>query len=311
MTDIIEEIRTQLKQDSSWELSAERVRELLGKDHSEFYRRIYEETVRGNPLVDLSTATGRFRQENVAELLTLLELFVGPQAAQSLERAGLFFSHGERLEILSLFLRIAGEAAAEHRTDHQVFADMLYRFGTYRRARGAYLDEYFSVSQLIEKAASAHVSRREYDFPERAVRNVADLLNEYFDRHVLEREAVLTPVCAQLFETAVSEGFERRPEDEWAQAQQEKRESADSGARADSGNWAGAERARGEHQEREQWARRVLELDTREPTRSRLKAAYRALMKRYHPDVNPSGLHVCRRINEAYTILLASIEVSP
>lgn len=286
MTAIIEEIRTQLQQRSTWELSTDRVRELLGKDHSEFYRRIYEETLSGNPLVDLSTATARFRQENVAELVNLIELFLGSQAEQSLERAGVFFSHGERFEILSLFLRIAGETAAEHEIDHRVFADMLYRLGNYHRARSAYLDEYFSIPQLVESAAEAHLSRREFEFPETAAANVAELIEEHFNRHVFERETVLAPVCAKLFEIAVAEGFEWRPEDDWA-------------------------RTECEAQDREQWARRVMELDTRQPTRSRLKAAYKALMKRYHPDVNPSGLRMSQRINEAYTTLLASIEVSP
>jgi curved DNA-binding protein CbpA len=54
-----------------------------------------------------------------------------------------------------------------------------------------------------------------------------------------------------------------------------------------------------------------LEPDDGSLSVSYLKAQYKALMKRYHPDVNPRGLRACQRINEAYALLLASAADSP
>jgi curved DNA-binding protein CbpA len=39
-----------------------------------------------------------------------------------------------------------------------------------------------------------------------------------------------------------------------------------------------------------------------------LRRRYRELMKRYHPDVNPSGLERCKEINAAYAVLMSREE---
>ena len=54
-----------------------------------------------------------------------------------------------------------------------------------------------------------------------------------------------------------------------------------------------------------------LEPDAGPLSAARLRAQYKELMKRYHPDVNPQGLRACQRINEAYSLLLASVVDSP
>jgi hypothetical protein len=316
MTAIIEEIRRQLAQNGRWELPADRVRELLGIDHAAFYRRIYEQAMQGHPLLDVSLTTRSFEQENVGELVSLLELFVGDEAERRLDAAGLFFSHSERFEITSRFLRRTGEASREHSPRRDVFTAMLRRFGSYRKARRAYLDEYFSMHEFIEQTAREYVRSRRFEFPDVAEANVRGVLEEYFRRHVLERETVLASVCARLFDIAVLQGFERRPEDEWAE-EEAARGYRRSGARqAGRGGWgrgagheAGAE-ARPE-ESRSRWARRIMELGDEKLTVSALKRKYKALMKRYHPDVNPGGLRACQRINEAYNLLLAAAPDSP
>lgn len=314
MNAIRDSILAQQKESGRWELSADTVRELLGIDHADFYRRIYEEAMRGNRMVDLSMTTARFRQENVGELVTLLELFEGTTAEQELERAGIFFSHETRFEITSRLLRRAGEAAAAHTVDRAAFEAMLGRLGAYRRARGRYLDEYFSIADLIADTAREYVEFTGYPEPELAVANVRDLLERYFSRHVLERETVLAAVCVALFEIAVEVGAVRRPEEEWAEEERERRE----GDRRDHAGFGGAtdgrragERRRGTDPLRQ--AREVMELEPDDGplSTSRLKAQYKALMKRYHPDVNPRGLRACQRINEAYSLLLASAADSP
>ncbi|NBF39630.1 MAG: hypothetical protein GVY14_04385 [Spirochaetes bacterium] len=316
MNAVVDSILAQQREAGAWELSADTVRELLGIDHADFYRRIYEEAMRGNRMVDLSMTTARFRQENVGELVTLLELFEGSTAEQELEHAGIFFSHETRFEITSRLLRRAGEAAAAHTVDRSAFEAMLDRLGSYRRARGCYLDEYFSLAALIADTAREYVELAGYREPDLAAANVRDLLEQYFSRHVLERETVLAAVCIALFEIAVEVGAVRRPEDEWAEEERERRERD----RRDREHFDGAgerrgagERARGRGADPLRRAREVMELETDDDalSTSYLKAQYKALMKRYHPDVNPGGLRACQRINEAYSLLLASAADSP
>ena len=322
MNAVVDSILAQQRETGAWELSADTVRELLGIDHADFYRRIYEEAMRGNRMVDLSMTTARFRQENVGELVTLLELFEGTNAEQELEHAGIFFSHETRFEITSRLLRRAGDAAAAHTVDRSAFEAMLGRLGSYRRARGRYLDEYFSMADLIADTAREYVELAGYPEPELAAANVRDLLEHYFSRHVLERETVLAAVCIALFEIAVEVGAVRRPEEEWAEEERERRERdrrdrerfGGGGERRGADERRGAgEQARGRSADPHRRAREVMELEPDDGalSTSYLKAQYKALMKRYHPDVNPRGLRACQRINEAYSLLLASAADSP
>jgi hypothetical protein len=55
-------------------------------------------------------------------------------------------------------------------------------------------------------------------------------------------------------------------------------------------------------------ARRLLGLNVSQPTKKELQAAYRSLMRKYHPDVNPDGLEMAKKINRAYGLLLSSVE---
>ncbi len=298
MNAIRDSILAQQRETGAWELSADRVRELLEIDHADFYRRIYEEAMRGNRMVNLAMTTARLRQENVGELVTLLELFEGNYAERELEHAGIFFSHETRFEITSRLLRRAGEAASAHTVDRSAFEAMLERLGSYRRARGRYLDEYFSMAGLIADTAREYVEFAGYPEPDLAESNVRALLEHYFSRHVLERETVLAAVCIELFEIALEMGAVRQ-----------ERERQDRGRFG--GGDHGGDRDRTTDPRRR--AREVMELDpdAGPVSSSRLKAQYKALMKHYHPDVNPRGLRACQRINEAYSLLLASGVDSP
>ncbi|TVQ23841.1 MAG: hypothetical protein EA382_09175 [Spirochaetaceae bacterium] len=53
-------------------------------------------------------------------------------------------------------------------------------------------------------------------------------------------------------------------------------------------------------------ALRVLGIHGRVDPRS-VRDAYRRLMRRYHPDVNPDGLEMAKRINNAYAEVLSSL----
>lgn len=304
MNRVVHAIHTQLEQHGRWELSADAVRELLGIDHATFYRRLYEEAMRGNPMIDVSATTARFEQDDVGALVSLLELFEGGRAEVELEAAGIFFSHEARFEITSRFLRISGETARAHGVDRRDFEAMLARRGSYRKARDTYLGTHFSMPELIAEAAREYVAARGFPHAAVAEANVRHLLERYVDRHVLERETVLAAVCVELFAIAVERGYARSPAEEWAEAERERREQdAHDQARTGGG---GGRTGRRRAAEPVGWAREVMELDGRRVDRADLKAQYKRLMKRYHPDVNPGGLRACQRINEAYSLLLAS-----
>lgn len=47
----------------------------------------------------------------------------------------------------------------------------------------------------------------------------------------------------------------------------------------------------------------VLQINERPATRDQIKAAYRLMAKRYHPDKNPNGLRLMQEVNVAYYYL--------
>jgi DnaJ-class molecular chaperone len=58
---------------------------------------------------------------------------------------------------------------------------------------------------------------------------------------------------------------------------------------------------------RRAWARRIMGIEQEEITAEALRARYRVLMMRYHPDADPSGLERCKDVNVAYSLLIAEV----
>jgi hypothetical protein len=324
LSPVLNAIFSQEDAGNRWELAGDEVRELLGIDQAEFYRRVYTADRQRHPLVGLDTATGTFNQDNIGEFLSLLELFVGREAEDVLQNAGLFFNHSEQFEILSTFLGIVSTHTDAHELEPRTFRGMLEVLGSYEEARRTYIDEFFSVSRMIDEAVDRYTRHRAFSRAWLAARNARGLLHSFFSRHVLEVETVLAQVCADLFEVAYRAGYVSRPEDEYAEYRQA---WGSSYASADGRNGAGGDARtgrtgrNGSHGDRYRqsgaeerdgfgtlrWAQRVMGVGYAELDKESLKARYKQLMKEYHPDVNPRGLIRCQEVNAAYSLLLSRI----
>ena len=191
----------------AWRLRASDVRRLLGLDSASFHRRIYAAERAGDRLVGEASVGGSFSQENVGELVSLLELFCGPAAERELERAGIFFTHPEQLELMRTFLGAAGEALAGHRLEEADFSAMLAAFRSFERARQVYREQYFPIPELEEEAVRRFCSARSFEMPELAQANARGLLEFFFRKHVLDAESLFAPLYERLRERAVREGY--------------------------------------------------------------------------------------------------------
>jgi hypothetical protein len=271
-----------------WTLGAAEIRDLLGVRNEEFYRRIYAAETRNHPLISLKSATCSYSQENIWEFVALVELFCGGETEGRLERAGVFFSHPEQMEILGVFLTETIAALRRHRVVAEQFSAMLRTFGRFERARDVYIGEFFPLDKLIGKAAALYCAERSYSIPKLAQANVRRLLEFFFQKHVLEVGSIFAVLIDRLLLQAAAEGYaaaDERTTDE--------RERADTGISGSSS-----------HLHR---ARKAMNLEGRALTRPLLKSQYKRLMKIYHPDINPQGLRRCQEITAAYSLLLASL----
>ena len=300
---LLKEIEKQVDRGRSWQLPVDRIPDLLEMDHATFYQQVYSAANSGAGTVDYSTLTRTFDQESVGELVDLVELFAGTRAEEALSDLGIFIPHPLRVELTSLLFETATKEARAHSVDEATFRAMLTTLGNYESARDTYFNEYFSRDALIETASKRFVRDRSFRAPELARESAVEVLIRMFRSHIVELETLLVSVGLELFNIAVEAGYARSYEEAAAEWQRAHEDRSGERERDDSGT----NRSGGEMEERVSWACRVLELRRENMGVSTIKRAYKRLMLRYHPDVNPRGLQKAKQINRAYSILLEAV----
>lgn len=302
---LLREIREQMERGEHWQLPVDRIPELLDIDHAEFYQSVYAAADGCANTIDHSTLTRTFTSDSVGELVDLLELFGRHQAEDALADLGVFLPHPMRVELTSVLFETARSTAREHQVDREVFRSMLGTLRSYESARDTYFGEYFSRDRLIREAAERFVLERSFRAPHLAHRSAVDVLTRMFQSHILELQTLLVSVGLALFHLAVETGYARSYEEEAAADQEERH--CDEDADNDKGGWTSDDVHTADMHRRIRWACRVLELHPETTDISTVKRAYKRLMLRYHPDVNPRGLNRAKEINRAYSLLLETM----
>ena len=284
LADLIDEIERQERAGRSWRLTPAHLQRILGLSPERYYQEIYGAQVAGHPLIGLSLALEPFSQASAPALVAVLEHLCGAGAESVLERAGVFYSYDQQAEVMAEFLSGAAGAVREHRFQDEQFAAMLRTFGRFPEARRVYLDHFFDLDDLQERAARRYCAGRTFTLPDLALANAREVLRLFFAKHVLRRRSIFAALNEAFHRAAIHAGFAAE-------------------ARASS-----RQRARRQAPERPErsaaaQARRDMGLGPEPLTTRGLRARYKQLMKRYHPDVNPHGLARCQEITAAYATL--------
>jgi hypothetical protein len=221
----------------------------------------------------------------VGDLVTVLERFYGADAEAVLAQSGLFLPHAARIELMEALMRCVDTARESHRTDPETFRAMLGVYGEFGETVDIYIQEYFDRTSLIEDAVDWYGIRHTtgHFFETTA----SHYLESLFSRHILDLRTLLAPVEAELRHWAHENGF-LRDEEPWGD-----RRSQDS--------------LRTEQSGRLREALKVFGLRNGAISLEQLKARYKNLLKQYHPDLNPSGLEQCKRINTSYAYLFSRL----
>ena len=277
LADLIGEIERQEQEGRSWRLTPAHLQRILGLSPERYYQEIYRAQLAGHPLIDLSLALEPFSQVSAPSLVAVLEHLCGAGAESALERAGVFYSHDQQAEIMAEFLTAAAAAVREHRFQDEEFAAMLRTFGRFPEARRVYLDHFFDLDDLQERAVRRYCAGRSFTLPELALANARDVLRVFFAKHVLRRRTLFG---------SLHEAFRRAAEERTSSRQGARRQAPERPERSAAAR-----------------ARRAMGLGPEPLTTRGLRARYKELMKRYHPDVNPHGLARCQEITAAYATL--------
>jgi hypothetical protein len=263
----------------TWGIRSDDVAALLGVDPVRFWRAVHEQRDR----IGFADAIDGWTQETVGDLVTVLEGLYGRAAEEAMTRAGLFMPWTLGVDLIEELLFRGRRLAAAHEIHEDELEAMLRHTGSVRKAIDIYLGANVDVRALVEGCAESFRVLR--DLPPEGARTAAAWLRRMFSRHVLDDRSLLVGLEERIRIAAAQMGFVD-PEDHRRAGPQD----------APGGSREPARRA---------WARKVMGLGQAPFSADELRARYRQLMMRHHPDADPSGLERCKDVNVAYSLLIA------
>jgi hypothetical protein len=263
----------------AWSITSDEVLALLAVDPVLFWRSVHGVRDR----IGFADAIDGWSQDTMGDLVTVLESIYGHRAEEALTRAGLFIPWSLGVGLIEELLFRARRLAAAHAVRTDELEAMLRHTGSVRGAIEIYLDAHVDIDALIHGCADSF--RIMEELPRIGGVTTAAWLRRMFARHVLDRRSLLVGLTERLRLEAALLGF-IDPEDR-ARTQQ-----------ADSAGESG-------ESVRHDWARKVMGFSQAAFTAESLRARYRELMMRYHPDADPTGLERCKDVNVAYSLLIA------
>jgi hypothetical protein len=277
-----------------WTIRSEEVVRLVGADPVRFWREVNGLRHR----ISFGEAIDGFTQNTVGDLVTVLEHLFGGGAEEAMRRAGLFLPHGFGVELTNQLLHAARRFSAAHDIRTDELLAMIRHAGGVRAAIGIYLGEYADPESLLVSCAESF--RAMQGLPGIGAATAARYLRRMFEKHVLDRRGLFT-LLEERLRLAAAQAGHLDPED------RERADGTDHGAGRGARRGAGAEGPAARQETRSTWALRVMGFarSGEAPDADALRARYRQLMMRHHPDVDPSGLERCKDVNVAYALLIA------
>ncbi len=271
---VVESIKRTSPKPGEWSISTDDLARHLDISYASFYQALYGLREK----ISLSDAIEGFGSGNVGDLITVLESIYGGEVESIMTSSGLFVPHELRIDLLESLISTVSRQIYEHLADLDTFQAMLDVCRTFNEAVETYYGEFFAIEDLINLSVLRNAGGNHVE--EFFAGTASKYLRSLFDRHILDFRRLFSPVEAGLREFAYEKGY---------LSSRERTNFSDRGQELATRETAEALRAFG--------------LAESELSAGTLKQRYKALMKRYHPDINPGGLEMCKRINVSYAML--------
>ncbi|MBB6480402.1 J domain-containing protein [Spirochaeta isovalerica] len=254
-----------------WQISRDRILELLDLDMTDVYRQIVSST---NPLVSFSIS--QFTHNDAGALISLLETIGLDKAPEAFWNAGLWIPFAVQTDLQSFLIEQIWEERNNHLIEYESFLSIFDRFGNFHRSIDIYLEEYFPHGPITDRAIGKLLTSINVDPGENRIRLLRSLAYELFRREIIPYRNLFSRFIPELKNYLISKGRIEPPA-----------------------------RPRSPVSEEEKIARRLFAYSPDQPIILKdLKDRYKNLMKKYHPDINPEGLEKSKEINRAYCQLL-------
>ena len=207
-----------------------------------------------------------FGLDNMNVLALFLSRFSDTDVEKTFHAAGSTLSSDDFSELAALFYDSASDVIDSHTPRKEEYNQMCSRFKR-RRAFEVYKDYFFDVDSILEQTVSQFMAGRKCEFPNLSRSSVKRGLSLLFQQHIISISAIFE----RLYERLNGESSRSTPATQ-----------------------------------RNTPALQALGLTRPPANREELRLHYKTLMKTYHPDINPDGLEMSKKINAAYAELLAS-----
>lgn len=269
--EMLEEIES-MTEGPNWTLSLDSMLGVLGVSREEYYRAQYAKRKRYGMQVD------EFGPENVSRLLDVLGDFGHSEAPEVFEKAGYYFSPDRLEDWQEFFLSVTTARLLSHQIDREELTTALSACRRPQDGLEYYCEAKFRLEDLVQFACTLYQNKNGIEGHSHSTGSLCSHILTLFQKRVLKKEDLFASLILALSERAVEWGLMR--EEEFRQKSERLSEEIAA-------------------------ALQQLEMPpVHLPDSDRLKQQYRALLKKYHPDVNPRGLERTRDLNSAYTLLL-------
>jgi hypothetical protein len=226
--------------------------------------------------IHFADAIDSFSAKNVGELITILEAFACKEAEYVFKEAGLFLPCEQRLELMELFLIDVNSCLNNHQPHYEDFLAMFHHKKRVVSALELYFEHYFDLDKVVRELIENYEQNSATGF---AFKNTSRAyFNELFFRHVINKQDLFYSLELNL-RTFLKIEFGYR-------------QTGPDGMKED------------EFSVKIREAGKIMRLSSGSFTQKQLRQQYKFLMKQYHPDINPRGLEMSKKINSAYSLLL-------
>ena len=245
-------------------MDPEELMEVCALRMEDYYRILYEHREQIESLVPR-----QYDQKSTNDICVLLEHRFGPGARAILESAGFRLNQDQRNDLMGVFVSLVAKSLRNHALDRETFKGMLRVCKSLQEAVNRYFSFFFSRNQLLLDAVDLYVKTSAFTYPHLASLTSISYLKLLLQRKILTWNSLFSGLENTL--RRLSGQQNRQPPEVLPKVQKALHTLGMAELPADSND---------------------------------LHLQYRLLMKTYHPDVNPAGLGICQRINEAYSFLL-------
>ena len=254
--------------EDDWYMSSEDVLKHFGISFEDYYRYVYEKK---------EFEFDGFSKGNIDLLIELLKDCGINNVTQSFSSAGYYFSDDQLMEFQEYFYSLTLSRLQNHIIDRELLELSLSGCSNAQDGITFYCDSIVDMKELSEFAIRIYLERNGFENNPFSRELLRSYFKVQFARGIIKRDHILSDLKENLYKKAVI----------W--------------------NFINPEMQIPNCEISEEMRISLVTLDfagNRLPDEKSLKVRYRELVKKYHPDINPDGLDMTRKINEAYNTLL-------